>query len=65
MSDVRNRLITVPITLSKAFVFVSLWHRHHKKPQGGLFAVAVAIDGAANVCGVAIVGRPVARMEDD
>ncbi len=38
-------------------------HRHHKAPQGGLFAVAVS--DATNVRGVAIVGRPVARMLAD
>ena len=38
-------------------------HRHHKAPQGGLFAVAVS--DANDVRGVAIVGRPVARMLAD
>jgi 1-acyl-sn-glycerol-3-phosphate acyltransferase len=51
-------LAVVPCTLSDACAFVGQHHRHHKPPQGGLFAVAVA-DGDA-VVGVAIVGRPVA-----
>ena len=38
-------------------------HRHHRAPQGGLFAVAVS--DACMVRGVAIVGRPVARMLAD
>jgi len=38
-------------------------HRHHQPPQGGIFAVAVS-DGE-KVRGVAIVGRPVARMASD
>ena len=58
-------LILVPITLSDAYVLVSGLHRHHKPPQGGLFAVACALDGADEPCGCAIVGRPVARMPND
>lgn len=50
----------VPISLKDAFVFVNNHHRHHAAPRFGLFAVAVAASG--EVCGVAIVGRPVARM---
>ena len=53
----------VPITLTDASAFVDQHHRHHKPPQGGLFAVAVACD--EKVVGVAIVGRPVARRSDD
>ena len=58
-------LILCPITLSDASAFVGLHHRHHKPPQGGLFAVACAAQGSEEPCGVAIVGRPVARMADD
>lgn len=54
-----------PITLTDAAAYVKQKHRHHKPPQGGLFAVACAVDGAEEPCGVAIVGRPVARMSDD
>jgi hypothetical protein len=54
-----------PITLTDAAAFVKQKHRHHKPPQGGLFAVACAVDGSEEPCGVAIVGRPVARMSDD
>ena len=56
-------LSIVPTTLTEASAFVGQHHRHHKPPQGGLFAVAVARGG--EVVGVAIVGRPVARMSDD
>ena len=52
----------IPITISDAKVFVKRNHRHHLPPQGGLFAVAV---GGDEVEGVAIVGRPVARMLQD
>jgi hypothetical protein len=56
-------LSVVPVTLREAFAYVAEHHRHHKPPQGGLFAVAVA-DGD-RICGVVIVGRPVARKAAD
>jgi hypothetical protein len=56
-------LEVIPITLREASAYVAQHHRHHKPPQGALFAVAVS-DGAA-VRGVAVIGKPVARMNDD
>lgn len=52
----------IPTTISDANEFVRQHHRHHKPSQGGLFAVACGDD---RVRGVAIVGRPVARLNDD
>lgn len=52
-----------PITLREARTYVEQNHRHHRAPQGGIFAVAVS--EGDNVRGVAIVGRPVARMAAD
>ncbi|WP_374758915.1 XF1762 family protein, partial [Pseudomonas aeruginosa] len=40
-------------------------HRHHRSVQGAKFAIAVALPGSDGICGVAIVGRPVARHLDD
>lgn len=54
-----------PVTLKEATAFVKRHHRHHRPPQGGLFAIGVADEGAVEPNGVAIVGRPVARMADD
>lgn len=51
------------ITISDASEFCAQHHRHHRPPVGGLFAVSVHDDAA--VRGVAIVGRPVARLNDD
>lgn len=51
-----------PCTLKAAIAF-QVHHRHHRPPVGGLFAVAVS-DGA-EVRGVAIVGRPTARGNQD
>lgn len=52
-----------PITLREASAFVAEHHRHHKPPQGALFAIAVSKDEL--VVGVAVVGKPVARMAND
>ncbi len=58
-----NRLQIVPCTITDARAFVAAHHRHHGAPVSGLFAVGVARDG--QIVGVAIVGRPVARMAQD
>ena len=49
-----------PVELATANAFVEAYHRHHKRAQGHRFSVGVYDDG--RLCGVAIVGRPVARM---
>lgn len=56
-------LSLVPITIADASEFVRRTHRHHGKPTGALFAAACAADD--EIAGVAIVGRPKARMLDD
>lgn len=48
--------------LVDANAFVERLHRHHKPVQGHRFSVGAERDGA--LCGVAIVGRPQARMTD-
>lgn len=53
----------VPITFKAANEFVRRFHRNHKPVVGHKFSLAVAI--GEEICGVAIVGRPVARMADD
>ena len=58
----------VPITLAEANAFVREYHRHHAPVPGAKFCVAVARgkeDEESSICGVAIVGRPVARLLDD
>lgn len=52
-----------PITMAEARAFVAEHHRHHKAPLGGKFAVG--LNDGERVVGVAVVGRPVARMLDD
>jgi hypothetical protein len=56
-------LVAIPIKLTEASEFVKNFHRHNKPPAGGVFAVGVS-DGQ-KLCGVAIVGRPVARYLDN
>lgn len=53
----------VPCTITDARRFVAHHHRHNDAPQGGLFAAAVEKDG--ELVGVAIAGRPVARLLND
>lgn len=53
----------MPMSLREARAYVDRVHRHHRAPQGGLFAIGLEDAGA--VVGCAIVGKPVARMLDD
>ena len=55
--------MAVPMTCAEAKEFVANFHRHNKSPLGSLFQVG-ASDGERLV-GVAIVGRPIARMLQD
>lgn len=54
----------VPVTFADACGFVAMWHRHHQPPIGHKFSIGIA-DEDGTLRGVAIVGRPVARMYDD
>jgi len=53
-----------PITLKQASAFITEKHRHHKPPQGWKFGVGVSNE-EGELVGVATVGRPVARGNDD
>ena len=57
------KLMVTPISLREANEFVENFHRHNKPTQGGKFAIGACFGG--ELVGVAIVGRPVARMLDD
>ena len=52
-----------PISFREAREFVRVYHRHHPPPRGCLFCVAAEDNG--KIVGVAVVGRPVARMLQD
>ncbi len=51
------------ISLAEANAFVTMHHRHHKSVVGHIFSIGASLDG--KIAGVAIVGRPVARMRDN
>lgn len=56
-------LTVIPLPLDEANAFVMEHHRHHGPVVGAKFSLGVA--KGERVCGVAIVGRPVARALDD
>ena len=53
-----------PISLKQANEFVSNHHRHNKPVAGHKFSIGL-FDDENKLVGVAICGRPVARMADD
>lgn len=55
----------VPISLAEANAFVLEHHRHHAPMPGAKFCIAVCSESDQQVCGVVIVGRPIARLLDD
>jgi hypothetical protein len=52
-----------PTTLREAREFVREHHRHNSPPQGHKFSIGLTEDGV--LIGVVIVGRPIARAQDD
>ena len=63
MASVRGPKPVERIGLDEANAFVALHHRHHKPVMGHLFSIGAA--AADHIVGIAIIGRPVARMRDD
>ena len=57
-------LHVVPCFLAEAHAFVEQHHRQHRPSVGGHFASACADDDGV-IHGVAVIGRPVARMSDN
>lgn len=56
-------IVIVPCDLAEANAFVRQYHRHHPPVVGHKFSLSAVRDD--EVCGVAIVGRPVSRQLDD
>lgn len=54
------KLELVPLSLQEANEFVRAHHRHNAPVPGAKFVVGCSINGS--IVGVAIAGRPVARM---
>jgi len=57
------RLSVCPIEFDEACAFVRQHHRHHGEPQGYKFCIGLM--DIEKIVGVAIVGRPVARVLQD
>lgn len=57
------KLELTKVSLAEANAFVAALHRHHPPVVGHKFSLGAVADGV--LVGVAIVGRPVARMRDD
>lgn len=53
----------VLINLKEANLFIKQHHRHHPPARGCKFSLGVEFNGV--LCGVALVGRPVARKAQD
>ena len=58
-----SELIITPITQRAAKEYIRQHHRHHPPPVGSVFQLSVTQNG--KIVGVAMVGRPVARLLDD
>lgn len=56
-------MIVVPLTLKEANTFVATYHRHNRAVVGCRFCIGLLHDG--EIVGVAVVGRPVARLLDN
>lgn len=53
----------IPISLSQANEYVTVYHRHHKAVRGCKFCIALKSED--EIVGVAICGRPVSRYYDN
>src|ERR671924_18544 len=63
-SEQQSRLFIIPCNLATANAFVRCFHRHNRPVVGSKVNLGV-VDEQGLLRGVAIVGRPVARMLDD
>ncbi len=61
---VRMKFQIIPVSLEEANALVARIHRHHGRVVGHKFSIGIE-DNIGLLRGVAIVGRPVARMLDD
>jgi hypothetical protein len=60
----QSKLRVLPCEYADAVAFVNRHHRHHKPPCGHKFSLCVS-DEEEKVRAVVMVGRPVARGNDD
>jgi len=60
----QSKIIIAPCPNEQAKAYVDSFHRHHGSSVQARFSIA-AVDETAKVRGVAMVGRPIARLLDD
>lgn len=58
------RLLVRPLTYRYVCSYIHQHHRHHKPPQGGKVFLGVSVHGEDRICGVMVIGRPLARHLD-
>jgi hypothetical protein len=54
-------LFVLPVELAEANTFINVLHRHHQPVIGHRFSIG-CVDDAGVLHGVAVIGRPVARL---
>lgn len=57
-------MMIAPCELREAAEFIRQHHRHHRPPQGHRWSLK-AINGDGQTVGIAVVGRPVGRHQQD
>lgn len=63
-ADGRERKLSLqPLDFAEACAFITEHHRHHQPPVGHKFSIGV--NDGERIVGVIVVGRPVARFNDD
>lgn len=55
----------IPVDFKTVCEFIKKYHRHHQPPQGYKFLLGIKDIQRNKLVGVAVIGRPVARMLDD
>ena len=61
--SIKSKFRTIPVSLKTANELITEHHRHNKKVTGHKFSIGIVDRGA--LIGVAVCGRPVARLLDD
>ena len=60
---IKSNFRIIPISLKAANEYITAHHRHNKKVTGHKFSIGIM--GRESLVGVAVCGRPVARVLDD
>jgi hypothetical protein len=63
--DEREKLTVRWISLRRATAYIKEHHRHLPRLVGGILAIGVWTETDKRLCGVLVMGRPVARLLDN